>query len=503
MNNDLISARKVFDTTPERSVFLWNSIIRAYAQAHEFVDAFLLFKLMLSSESQPDSHTFACVARASADSFDVDALRLVHGKVVAFGLGSDFVCNSALVSCYSRLGLVDEASHVFRGIDESPDLVLWNAMISGYGSCGDWVKGIELFNTMHNMGMRPDGYTMVGLITGLNDHRLGETIHGFCVKCGLASNDHVGSVLVSMYSRCKNMEMACKVFDSLVQPDLVSWSALIAGFSLAGDHVKALMFFKEFLASGRRADHVLIAIALAASAELAIVRPGCEIHGYAVRNECSTEVAVSSALIDMYVKCGFLEMGVKVFKNMHKRNIVSYNTMISSLGLYGFAPDAFRLFEEILQEGLKPDETTFAGLLSACCHSGLVDDGWKCFKMMTEEFGIRAKTEHHVHMVKLLGMDGKLEEAYDLIKSLSKPVDSGIWGALLSCCASHKNYELLEVIAKHLLENEPENCKYSVMFSNMFAGDERWDQVKQLRVDTRGGARRKMPGISWISDKNH
>ncbi|KAK6148320.1 hypothetical protein DH2020_019232 [Rehmannia glutinosa] len=504
INNDLISARNVFDKTPQRSVFLWNSIIRAYAQAHEFLDAYVLFKRLLSSETQPDNFTFACIARACADRFDVEVLRVVHGKVVAFGLGLDFICNSALVSCYSKLGLVDEASYVFSGIDE-PDLVLWNAMISGYGSCGDWKKGIELFNAMQNTGIRPDGYTMVGLITALIDHNsinVGETIHAFCVKCCLALNDHVGSVLVGMYSRCKSMEFARKVFDSLVQPDIVSWSTLIAGFSQAGDHLKALEFFRKLLMTGRRADPVLLASVLTASAQLAILGPGCEIHGYAVRHECNTEVLVSSALIDMYAKCGFLELGIKVFEKMPKRNLVSYNTVISSLGLYGRARDAFQVFDEVLREGLTPDEATFAGLLCACCHSGLVNEGQDYFRMMTNEFGIEAKTEHYVHMVKLLGMDGKLEEAYDLIKSLPEPVSPGIWGALLSCCDSCKNYELLEVIARYLLENEPNNCSYSVMISNLLAGDGRWDDVKQLRVEI-GGVKGKMPGVSRISDRNY
>ncbi|KAK4437278.1 putative pentatricopeptide repeat-containing protein [Sesamum alatum] len=156
INDDLISARYVFDGTPHRSIYLWNSIIRAYAQAHKFFHAFLLFKRLLTSGGRPDNYTFACVARACAERFDVEALRVVHGQVVAFGFGLDFICNSALISCYSKLGLVHEASCVFCGIDE-PDLVLWNAMISGYGSCGDSAKGVELFNAMQNMGIQPDG----------------------------------------------------------------------------------------------------------------------------------------------------------------------------------------------------------------------------------------------------------------------------------------------------------------------------------------------------------
>ncbi|KAL8465554.1 hypothetical protein ACS0TY_034880 [Phlomoides rotata] len=500
INNDLLSARNLFDKTPQRSVYLWNSIIRAYAQAHKFSDAFLLFKRMLRSETHPDNYTFACIARACSDRSDVEALKVVHGKVVAFGLGYDFICNSALVSCYSKLDRVDDASYAFRGIEE-PDLVLWNAMISGYGNCGNWLKGIELFNRMQSRGIQPDGYTIVGLIIGLTDRSLinvGEMIHTFCVKCGLDLSDHVGSVLVSMYSRCKNMESSYKLFDGLVNPDLVSWSTLIAGFSQGGDHLNALMFFRELLMSGKRADHVLLASVLASSAQLAIVGPGSEIHGYAVRHGCVSEVTVSSALIDMYSKCGFVEIGIKVFKHMPKRNVVSYNTMIASLGLYGRPLDAFGTFDEILKEGFKPDETTFVGLLGACCHSGLVNEGREYFRMMTEEFDIQAKTEHYVHMVKLLGMDGKLEEAYDLIRSLPEPVDSGIWGAFLSCCGNCKNYEFLEVVANHLLENEPRNNSYSVMISNLFAADGRWENVNGLRV-MNGGFKGKMPGISWIS----
>ncbi|KAG8378799.1 hypothetical protein BUALT_Bualt07G0022500 [Buddleja alternifolia] len=501
INNDLISARNLFDETPQRSIYLWNSIIRAYAQSHKFHDAFMLFKHLLISETRPDNYTFACVARACAERSDIKALRILHGKLVGFGLELDFICSSALVNCYSKLGLIDEASFVFRGIDK-PDLVLWNAMISGYGSCGDWTEGIELFNTMLNTGMWPDGYTMVGLITGLADHSLlkvGETIHGFSVKCGLVLNDHVASVLVSLYSRCKNMESACRVFDSLIRADLISWSALIAGFSQAGDYVKALSFFRELIMNGPGPDPILLATVLSASAQLVTVGPGSEIHAYAIRHECSTEVLVSSALIDMYAKCGFLGIGVKVFENMPKRNIVSYNSVISSLGLYGRAPEAFHIFEKILEEGLKPDETTFVGLLSACCHAGLVNEGRKYFTTMKRVFRIEAKTEHYIHMVKLLGMDGQLKEAYDLIKSVKGRVDVSVWGAFLSCCNSHKNYEFLEVIAKHVLENESKDCRYSVMLSNLLAGDGRWDDVKQLRGDN-GGAKGKMPGISWISD---
>ncbi|GER38489.1 pentatricopeptide repeat-containing protein [Striga asiatica] len=499
INSDLISARKVFDKTPERNIFLWNSIIRAHARARDFQTAFGLFRSLLGSETRPDNFTFACVARACSDGSNVRALRAVHGKVVSFGLSLDSICNSMLVSCYSKSGLVREAHFVFRRIKD-PDLVLWNAMISCYGSCGDWMKGIEHINAMQGMGIRPDGYTMVGLINGLIDKspiNVREMVHAFCIKCGFESNDHVGSVLVRMYSKCKKMELACRVFDSLFEPDLVSWSTLIAGFSQSGDHLKALDIFRQFLNYGKGPDPVLLTSVLSASAHLAILGPGLEIHAYAVRRGYDAKVSVASALIDTYAKCGFLECGVKVFDKMPERNLVSYNAVISSLGLYGRARDAFWAFDMLLREGLKPDEATFAGLLCACTHSGLVDVGREYFMMMKNEYGLEAKTEHFVHMVKLLGMNGKLDEAYDLVRALTWPVDLGVWGALLSCCDFSKDYELVEVIKDHLSGNVENGSGYGVMVSNLFAGCGRWDDVARLRVD-KGGAKGKMRGISRV-----
>ncbi|KAG6390870.1 hypothetical protein SASPL_148615 [Salvia splendens] len=501
INNDLLSARNLFETSPQRSVYLWNSIIRAHAQSHHFSHTFRLFKRMLTSETPPDNFTFACLARACSDKLDISALRAVHGKLIAYGLGDDFICTSALVSSYSRMGIAEEASLLFSGIDGEPDLVLCNAMVSCYGRCGDWIKGVVLFNAMMGMGIRPDGYTVVGFITGFKSFSLvnvGEMVHSFCVKCGLDLSDHVGSALVGMYSRCGSVELACKVVENIVLPDVVSWSALIAGFSQSGDHAKALMLFREFVMSGCKSDPPLLAIALAAISQTAVVGPGCEVHGYAVRHGIDKSVGVSSALVDMYAKCGFLEMGIRVFERMPKRNIVSFNTVILGLGLYGRSGEALRVFDEVLEQGMRPDETTLTGILCACCHSGLVEEGIGYFKLLRDRFGVEVRTEHYVYMVKLLGMGGRLGEAYDLVMSLTQPVDSGVWGALLSCCEHYKNYEVHEAVTKHFSKNESISSGDSVMLSNSFAHVGRWECVEQLRVDG-ARAKGKFPGCSWIA----
>ncbi|KAJ8753484.1 hypothetical protein K2173_022725 [Erythroxylum novogranatense] len=502
LNNDLCSARNLFDKTPQRSIFLWNSIIRAHAQAGKFVDAFSLYRNMLGTDIKPDSFTFACLIRACYESSDLDGLRLVHGGAIVSGLGLDSVTCSALVTAYSKISLVGEASKIFARIFE-PDLVLWNSMISGFSYWGFWDKGLQLFNQMRFKGNQQlDSCTFVGLISGLGDSNflgLGQEIHGLCMKSGLDCNTHVGSALVSMYSRFNCMSMADRVFRNLHYPDLVTWSALITGYSRSGEHQKALLLYMNLNWKGERADPVLIASVLVAVSNSANVRPGREIHGYLLRHGSQTSIMVSSALVDMYFKCGFVGLGIRAFENMPIRNVISYNSVISGLGLHGLASEAFKMFEDMLEKGLSPDESSFSSLLCACCHAGLVEDGREIFRRMIDEFGIQPKTKHYVHLIKLLGLAGKLEEAYNLISSLMHPVDPGIWGALLSCCHAHGNSELAEAVSQQLLYDEPEKGAYRVMISNIYACDGRWSDVEKMRHDMTNVGARKTTGHSWVA----
>lgn len=170
-------------------------MIRAFAQSQRFFNAISLFRTMLGADISPDGHTYACVIRACADNFDFGMLRRVHGGAVAAGLGRDPVCCSALVAAYSKLGLVHEARRVFDGIAE-PDLVLWNSLISGYGGFGLWDVGMQMFSMMRLFGMKPDGYTLAGLLVGIADSgMLAETVAQQLFESSPA--DNVYSVMLS------------------------------------------------------------------------------------------------------------------------------------------------------------------------------------------------------------------------------------------------------------------------------------------------------------------
>ncbi|CDY38180.1 BnaA09g12090D [Brassica napus] len=469
LNDDLLSARKLFDVFPERSVFLWNSVIRAYAKSHHLGPASSLFSQMLSSDTKPDSFTYACLARGCSESFETEGLRCIHGNAIVSGLGFDRVCGSTLVKAYSKAGLTFEASKLFYSIPE-PDVPLWNAMLSGYGSCGYWEEGISMFNIMLRQGNRPDCYTMVALMTGVIDPGLtlvARSVHGFCLKVGLDSHSYVGCALVSMYSRCKCIASACGVFSGISEPtDLVACSSLING----------------------------------SCAELSNSLYGQEVHSYVIRQGLELDIKVSSALIDMYSKCGVLDSAMTLFAKVPEKSVVSFNSVILGLGLHGFASSAFEMFNEMLEMGLKPDEVTFSALLCTFCHSGLLHEGQEMFMRMKREFGVEPRTEHQVYIVKLMGMAGKLEEAFEFVMSLRRPIDSGIWGALLSCCEVHEDAHLAEVVAEKIRENEEEERRsvYNVMLSNVYARYGKWDEVEMLRDGVSESFGGKLPGISWV-----
>lgn len=500
INHDLHSARKLFDETPDRSVYLWNSMIRAYAQQHKFKDAFYLFTHMRCSGTPPDNYTYACIIRACTERTDSFGLRIAHGGVIVSGLEFDSVTSSALVSGYSKLGLVDIAQTVFDGICE-PDLVLWNSMIAGYGYGRPWCESLKLFSKMRKMGKDPDGYTFVGLISGVNDPRLlgvCQGIHCLCLKNGLDSNSHVASSIVSMYSRCNCLDSAYKTFSGLPDPDIVQWSSLITGLSQTGNSEEALFLFREMILEGERPDPALIASVLGDSSKLAMVEPGRQIHSFVFRHGFESDVKVASSLIDMYTKCGAPKLGVRVFEIMHERNVVTYNSIISGLGSNGLISEAFLVFQEMVEKGFKPDVSTFSALLSNCSHGGLVRDGREIFRRMEEDFGVTPRIEHYVYMVKLLGLAGELQEAYDLIKKMKVPPDSGVLGALLSCCVVHGNSEFGRIIADMLSEIDPNKTAYRVMLSNIYAANEKWDEVKKVRDEISVSGLRKTPGISCI-----
>jgi pentatricopeptide repeat protein len=254
--------------------------------------------------------------------------------------------------------------------------------------------------------------------------------------------------------------------------------------------------------AGIELSPVTISCVLPACAILAALQQGKEIHNYAIKRELRSNVSVGSALVDMYGKCGDVEIARKVFDKMNKRDVILWTSLIAGYGMHGYGEDALALFHHMERTNLKPDHVTFVALLSACSHAGLINEGWQCFDRMKIEYRITPLVEHYACMVDLLGRSGHLDEAYEFIKKMPIEPSSGVWGALLGACRVHCNVHLAEIVAEHLFEMEPGNPGFYVLLSNIYAAVGRRDGVHEVRSMMKERGVKKMPGCSWIELNN-
>eukprot|EP01018_Ginkgo_biloba_P030284 Gb_21439 [translate_table: standard] len=498
------NARLVFNKIRTRNVFLWNAMIRAYATSGPCEEALALYYQMRRSGMYPDNFTFPFVLKACASLSALQEGKEIHYHVVRSGFESDVFIGTALIDMYAKCLSIEKARHVFDKTSQR-NLVSWNAMIAGYAQNGYADETLKLFRQMQAEGIKPDSVTIVSVLpvcAHLQILQEGKEIHNYIIRGGFDSRVSVGTSLIDMYAKCGYVEDARHVFDKMFRRDVVSWNAMIAGYAQNGHANKALALFHQMQHDEVTPNSVTLLSVLPACAHLAALQQGKWIHDYTIRSGIESDVSVGTALIDMYAKCGSIEIARQLFEKMSKRDLVSWNAMIAGYAMHGHGENALALFSQMKQTGMKPDHITFIGVLSACNHAGLVDEGWHYFDCMSREYCITPRVEHYACMVGLLGRAGHLDEAQELIKRMPFEPDAGVWGTLLGACSVHCNIELAERVSKHLFVLEPKKAGNYILLSNIYAAAGRWDGVAKMRTMLKDKGLKKSPGCSWIEIEN-
>jgi pentatricopeptide repeat protein len=154
------------------------------------------------------------------------------------------------------------------------------------------------------------------------------------------------------------------------------------------------------------------------------------------------------------------------------------------------------VFREMEANGVKPDEVTYVGILSACSHAGLIDEGLEFFNSLTKEYSVKPVAEHYACMVDLLGRAGRLNEAFEFVQGMQIQPNAGVWGALLGACWLHKNHELEQFAAEKLFLLEPHKTSNYVLLSNVSAEAGKWDEAEKMRVPIQEKGVYKPPGLA-------
>uniref|UniRef100_A0A2P2IH87 Pentatricopeptide repeat-containing protein n=1 Tax=Rhizophora mucronata TaxID=61149 RepID=A0A2P2IH87_RHIMU len=216
---------------------------------------------------------------------------------------------------------------------------------------------------------------------------------------------------------------------------------------------------------------------------LADLQPAMNMHCYLTKSGFLSIIEIATCLIDIYSKCGSLESAHKIFNAIPVdfKDIFVWSVIIAGYGMHGHGEIAVSLFRQMVQAGVKPNEITLTSLFHACSHAGLVDAGLSLFKLMLKDNKTSPRVDHYACIVDLLGRAGRLDEAYDLIRTMPSMPSHAFWGALLGACVIHGNVELGEIAARWLFDLEPENTGNYVLLAKLYAAVGRWKDAENVR----------------------
>ncbi|CAN1343015.1 Pentatricopeptide repeat-containing protein At3g49710 [Linum perenne] len=416
---------------------------------------------------------------------------------------------NALLDAYAKHSHPELARQLFDNIPQ-PDLVSYNTLISAYADCGNAAAALGLFGDMRRQGIDADGFSVSGVITACcnesrNDLSWGLQLHGRSIKTGLHCNSHVGSGLIDMYAKCgDDMTESKKVLEEVISPDSVVWNTMISCYSRDEElSEEALHCLKQMQLAGHRLDDCSLACALSSCSTLTSPSTGKQLHALMIKSDIpSNRIQVNNALIAMYSRCGSLEDARRVFDRMTEHNSVSLNSIIAGYAQHGKGEESVQLFEQMIQSNMVPTRITFVALLSACAHTGKVEEGRRYFDMMKHEFGIEPEAEHFSCMIDILSRAGKLGEAERLVETMPFIPGTAEWATLLGACRKHGDTELAEKAANKLLRLEPANATPYVLLANIYTDSGKWEDVAKVRKLMRERGIKKVPGCSWLELQN-
>ncbi|OVA00673.1 Pentatricopeptide repeat [Macleaya cordata] len=442
-----------------------------------------------------DSITYSELIKCCLAKGAIEEGKQVHKHLYSDGYEPKMFLNNILLNMYVKFYLLDEARTLFEQMPER-NVVSWTTMISAFSNVKLNEDALKYLILMHREGVMPNMFTYSSVLKACDGLETLPQLHCGIIKTGLDSDVYVRSALIDIYSKWGELDNGFLVFNEMATRDLIVWNSIIGGFAQNDNGDDALNLFKSMKRAGFPANQATLTSVLRACTGLVLLELGRQVHAHVIKEE--EDLILHNALLDMYCKCGSLEDADSVFERMIKKDVISWSTMIAGLAQNGRTVDALQLFESMKASGTTPNYITIVGVLFACSHAGLVEDGWYYFRSMKRLFGIDPGREHYGCIVDLLGRAGKLDEAVKFIHGMEIEPDAVTWRTLLGACKVHKNVEIATYAAEQILKLEPHDEGTYILLSNIYANSKRWEDAAEVRKTMRDRRVKKEPGCSWI-----
>ncbi|XP_059663935.1 pentatricopeptide repeat-containing protein At1g28690, mitochondrial-like [Cornus florida] len=462
----------------------------------------------------------------------------IHAHVLKTGFRPNTNISIKLLILHLKSRCLSYARQMLDDLPQ-PTLSAYNYMISGYMKNG---KAEELFKLVRRLSFsseKPDGFTFSMILKASTcdgvlslASSIGKQVHAQIMKCDGVADDVLFTALVDSYVKSGRVDYARRVFEMMLEKNVICSTSLISGYMKQGSVEDAEDVFKktfdkdvvvfnamiegysksiktakralEFYIDMQRLDFMptisTFASIIGACSVLSAFEIGQQVHGQLMKTAFFMDIKMGSALVDMYSKCGKIEDARRIFDQMPEKNAFSWTSMIDGYGKNGNPNEALELFSRMQRDNsTEPNYVTFLSTISACGHAGLVAKGKEIFDSMQRDYSMKPKMEHYACMVDLLGRAGSLNQALEFIMGMPKKPSCDVWAALLSSCRLHGDVEMANIAANEIFKlNADGRPGAYVALSNTLAAAERWDCVNEVRKSMKVRGISKDTGFSWV-----
>ncbi|CAN1847821.1 Pentatricopeptide repeat-containing protein At4g02750 [Linum perenne] len=375
---------------------------------------------------------------------------------------------------------------------EIKDSDSWKLLINGLITCGRFNDVVRLYveapEKCHT--------TWNALLQGLVENGSARTAHVLLEKLPYGDIVSWTNVIVG-YFRSGELGCAIKVFHSMPSLDVTLWNVMICGLGENGHGEEGIRLFLRMKQLGVSPDKSTFTSVLTICSNLPALYLGKQVCGHVIKTGFSQTIEVCNAMITMYARCGYMSSAMSVFSSMPNYNVISWNSIICGFAHHGYGVKALEMFEEMRSSDVKPNRLTFIGVMTACSHAGLVEQGRYYFDYMKNKCSLQPTGEHYTCIVDLLGRFGLIEEATSFIDEM-REVPVSVWGALLGACRVHRNFEVGVIAAENVLAMEPDRSGTYLILAEMYASIGRRNDAERVLDRMKNSGVKKQPGCSWI-----
>ncbi|KAF3793353.1 putative pentatricopeptide repeat-containing protein [Nymphaea thermarum] len=445
---EMKSARKMFDEKPQRNVYLWNAMLRSYCKEKLWDETLNLFWEMKRLGIETDNYTVPLALKACGGLSALKIAKQIHGSIVGTVMEGDMFVGAALIDVYSKCEAMENAYLVFTRYPQ-PDVVLWTSMVSGYQQNNGGKEAVEFFSRMLLAGISPDTITLISVLSACN--QLGSIQGGRCCHCyiirrGLDWNLSLSNALLHLYSKLGVIDVASRIFNRMQNRDVISWSSMIGGYVQNQQAKEALNAYKKMLNRGVEPNHVTVVSALQACAAASALEEGKRIHELTVRKGFEMETSVSTALLDMYMKCSHIDEALELFSRMPNKDVVAWAALISGYALNGLSDKSLGVFHNMLLANTLPDAVTIVKVLSSCAQSGNLQQAL-CLHGYLIRSGFDQKVFVGASLIDLYSKCGSLANAAEVFRHLEEK-DVVAWSSIIAGYGIHglalESFQLFE-----------------------------------------------------------